>query len=281
MKRNDAIDSVAGLLIIYMVFTHIMQIFGFADLKVYAILQNCLYFFMPWFFFKAGMFYRKDDNKVAIKKSIKRLIKPFIFYSLIGHLFYCIIYICKYGSISLITIFPVDALLKYGSIEGNLPLWFLLSLFICRIILNYLVNLGIKNYTIAILILIIICILHFVRIKYPFYISNSMTGLLFMCMGNMYVQNKKYTNSSLLLLTCAFIYICSLFYPSFVDMRSNTLIYGSYYLWLLYSVSGVILINGIGGNFILRKIRLNVVGYYSMEIYCIHWIVLILLKAFI
>ena len=80
-----------------------------------------------------------------------------------------------------------------------------------------------------------------------------------------------------ILVLCIVIYVLSLFYPSFVGMRSNHLYYGFYLLWICYSVCGIITMNFIGG-YLLRKNRFTrTVGKYSMEIYCLHWIVLIFL----
>lgn len=73
-SRNESIDSVAGLMIIYMVFTHVMQGFGQTHVECYKILERFLYFFMPWFFFKAGMFFRITDNRTFVKKKRKEII---------------------------------------------------------------------------------------------------------------------------------------------------------------------------------------------------------------
>ena len=71
------------------------------------------------------------------------------------------------------------------------------------------------------------------------------------------------------------IYLLSMIYPSFVGMRSNHLYYGSYILWIVYSLCGIISINMLGYRFIKAINVFSVIGRYSMQIYCMHWVVLI------
>lgn len=277
-SRNESIDSVAGLMIIYMVFTHVMQGFGQTHVECYKILERVLYFFMPWFFFKAGMFFKINDNRTFVKKSAKRLLMPFLIYSLIGHLVYLFFILSHDKAFSFFTLIPIDALLRYGSIEGNLPLWFLLTLFVCRVLMNYVMNIGIKPITISFISLLAACLLHYFGITYPFYISNCMTGLFFMGLGKTCMSYKE-VDSTAFIIIAIIIYCFSFVYPSIVDMHSNKLYCGSYILWFLYSFSGIIAINRIAKYGFLDKIRLNIIGRYSMEIYCSHWIILMFLQV--
>lgn len=274
MERNKSIDSAAGLMILYMVFTHVCQHYDFNHSKVYVILEHIFFFFMPWFFFKAGMFFRPGDNKEFMLKSAERLLKPFVIYSVIGHLIYCLIAYFN-NDMHLSTYIPVRSLLLMGSIPGNLPLWFLLTLFLCRILLNTLVNLRVSEIVIAISALSIAMILQLANFDEPYYFANCMTGLFFMCMG--YMMTKKMSFTPPIWVLCIIVYTVSFFFPSFVGMRSNHLYYGSYILWIFYSLSGIVILNQICNNKYIGRLHLNVIGKYSMEIYCIHWILLMLI----
>lgn len=92
-SRNSAIDWIAGLLILVAIFLHIDRwvgdIMGFWD-KVGSIFG----FFMPWFFFKSGMFYKEVELKKNDYKIWKLLGVPFLF-------FFCYLLDCLvvYGSI--------------------------------------------------------------------------------------------------------------------------------------------------------------------------------------
>lgn len=192
MERNKAIDSVAGIMITYMVFTHICQHFGYEHSAIYMTLEHIFYFFMPWFFFKAGMFFKFGDNKTICYKGIKRLLFPFVKYSLIGHICYCLL--CYFnGNIDWSVIFPYRSFLMEGSIPGNLPLWFLLSLFLCRVIFNELQNRKVPIYLVAIISVLVALMLHKIDFIQPFYVANVWTGMFFMTMGYFV---KKYNLSS-------------------------------------------------------------------------------------
>lgn len=83
MKRLRYLDAVAGLLMIRVVTLHALQYAGYGHDKSMT-LTGALYFSMPWFFFKAGMFYRHKDNMDVIKKGFKGLIVPLLIFSAIG-----------------------------------------------------------------------------------------------------------------------------------------------------------------------------------------------------
>lgn len=271
MKRNESIDTVAGIMILYMVFTHVCQHYHFEKSTVYITCEHFLYFFMPWFFFKAGMFFKIGENKVVINKGIRRLLKPFVLYSLLGHICYCVLAFLK-NNFHLSMLIPYRSLLLQGSIPGNLPLWFLLSLLGCRIIFNVCKTYGFSSYIIALLSLIIACGLHYVGFEYPYYFSNIMSGLFFLSMGNI-IKTIKITPP--IYAICIIIYIISFLFPSFVGMRSNYLYYGFYFNWFVYSLCAIILVNQVVKCSIFKRLPFKYVGRYSMEIYCLHWIILI------
>ena len=60
MSRDKNIDAVAGLMIIVMVIGHCVAT-GY--LKIFITLFN---FYMPWFYYKSGMFYRRQSNQKCI-----------------------------------------------------------------------------------------------------------------------------------------------------------------------------------------------------------------------
>lgn len=207
-------------------------------------------------------------------KSAKRLIKPFIIYSLIGHVCFCVLNIVK-GNISLGVFFPIKELLLVGSISGNLPLWFLLSLFGCRLIFNYALNKNVPVPLVAIVSLAFASLLHFTGYEYPLYVANISTGLFFMSLG--YLITMRLTITPPLLAICLILWILAQLFPSFVSMRNNELTCGYYLLWMVYSLAAIISINAICQKFRRIFSCFEIVGRYSMEIYCIHWIPLMFL----
>ena len=59
MKRIVSLDIITGILIIHMIFGHIMRFAHCIDTDLYHYTSILLSFFMPWFFFKSGMFYKE------------------------------------------------------------------------------------------------------------------------------------------------------------------------------------------------------------------------------
>ena len=49
LERKQYIDAVAGVMILWMVIGHLQQVTGY-----YLDYPNILFFFMPWFYYKAG-----------------------------------------------------------------------------------------------------------------------------------------------------------------------------------------------------------------------------------
>lgn len=189
MERNKNIDAVAGVMITYMVFTHACQHYGLNDTAWYMTLEHMLFFFMPWFFFKAGMFFKVRDNMETFYKGIKRLIVPFVKWSLIGHVCYC--FVCWFnGDLHLSSVVPYRSLITAGSIPGNLPLWFLLTLFVCRVIFNILQNKGIHTGIVTAFSLLMAFLMHKVGFVYPYYFANVWTGLFFMSVGYWVARQK-------------------------------------------------------------------------------------------
>ena len=130
-ERSSDIDFISGLLILYMVFIHVCQWFGYNDRPFFLNSFKIFGFFMPWFFFKGGMFFQYRKIKDVTINSFKRLLKPYILWSTIGLLIYFIIFEILSGT-NLAYFFrkEIFSLLFFGSVFGNLPLWFLITLFL-------------------------------------------------------------------------------------------------------------------------------------------------------
>lgn len=95
-ERDNTLDCACGILIIHMILGHIFQWSQLTATHFYR-WMNILYFFMPWFFFKAGIFYKKTPVKKVLSTGFRRLIVPFIALSLIGHAFLCISFVQEGG----------------------------------------------------------------------------------------------------------------------------------------------------------------------------------------
>lgn len=278
-KRDKALDCVCGILIIHMILGHIFQWSRLTGSYFYQCM-NLLYFFMPWFFFKSGLFYKETPVRRVFAIGLHRLSVPFIVLSLIGHTFLCISLAMEGGHPwQTFWISPLKDILLLGCTTGSFPLWFLLSLFLTKTLYSLLV-VKIPPAYIAGISFLCCLIIYRLHIQYPCYFPNTVCGLFFFSIGHQ-LKNIQYKKN--LFCLSALIYVLTLaLVPSFVDMRSNTLMSGEYEIWMIGAIAGSVTINNICR---LAKRHLPrilcVIGCHSILFYIFHWIFLIITKSVI
>lgn len=284
-KRDYSIDLVGGILICHMILGHCILMSNTYNLSFTKCL-NFLYFFMPWFFYKSGSFFHSETSRSIIGGACKRLLLPFIIFSIVGHLFEILnIAFSKDISFQLSNLIPIKSLIIQGSIPANLPLWFLLSLFIVRIISNLLFKISSSSLFIGLFACIFMCfafLLFYNNVKNPLYLSNICTGIFFFLMGNLMKEIQYHTFSFIISIVGYLSFcICGL---TIVDMRLNELHKGSYLFFPLASIFGIILINNLVKRLNIRNKVLEFIGKNSMDFYVLHWIIitftLIIIHAF-
>ena len=85
-RREGYIDAVAGVLVIHMIAGHAIQWAHLTDTDgAYLFFQKVLGFFMLWFCFKAGMYFKPKPMRPLAASSFRRLVVPFIVFSAIGY----------------------------------------------------------------------------------------------------------------------------------------------------------------------------------------------------
>lgn len=287
-KRDNTIDLACGILIIRMVLKHALQSAQVTHFDFYE-WMNVFFFIMPWFFFKAGMFYKEKSTHEIVSSGYKHLIVPLLTMTLLGHMILCISYAIKGGHNAWdYLVEPFWELIRFGSTQGNLALWFLLSLFLVRIAYHQL-----YQYFQPITMLFIamtgsLLVLHLPIIE-PYYLFSTMTGLFFFMMGHLLKewQYNKYVFAVSMLLYL--VHMC--FIPSFVDMRTCRLLEGYYEVWMVGAIAGCITLNGACkwgiqyGEKLTRHIPnlrylsfipgfIMTIGRNSLTIYLFHWIFL-------
>ena len=135
--RDSGIDTLAGFFVVYIAIGHALNLYHIPSYNLCP--SPFLYFFMPWFFYKGGMFFRYKDEKEAFRQNTKRLLKPFIIWTVVGILAYNFIALFSHSSIHGPKRWLYEMLVD-GSIYENKPLWFLLSLMIVKTIANSIVK---------------------------------------------------------------------------------------------------------------------------------------------
>lgn len=133
--QNRSINAMKGMGVMIVVIVHLSP--------TYAIKAVLCSFFMPLFFILSGYFYKPVSFKVSLKNNYERLVKPYLFCSII-----CISLLFITGSKGrefMDVVFPylyVNSEYRNCWIGGHFPkmfgLWFLPALFWCRITYNFL-----------------------------------------------------------------------------------------------------------------------------------------------
>ncbi len=277
--RDHSIDIVSSLFIAHMVFLHIMQMADLTDIAYFRVSMAIFACFMPWFFFKSGFFFKQQPTKALVVKEAKRLLIPFVIYSAIGHICQMVI-LFQQGDTNIIhyTLSPIKQLLLTGSITGNMPLWFLVSLFAVKILFNAIHSTR-RGRIIAIFSLFIVSIPFFLHAfgsmyRWPLYIANISAGLFFYACG---VYLKAWIDKWYVILPCVAIYLVSLFViPTYIDMRTNNLDFGNFYLWYPLSLVAIVTFKALCS--IIKLPTSLLAGESAMIILCTHWIILLLVR---
>ena len=83
--RIEYLDGVTGLLICYMMLNHII-LRANIGISVDNVWLEPLQFFMFWFFYKSGMFYKPKPIKQLLVSGGHKLLLPWLVFGVAGHL---------------------------------------------------------------------------------------------------------------------------------------------------------------------------------------------------
>lgn len=279
-KRTVYFDVATGILIVNMVMGHLMGMSSIHDTDLNHI-RNVFFFFMPWFFFKSGIFCSdvQIDCKAFVNKCQRKYMRPYVFFSFFG--FLCGIISLLFdspvvgfmGGVKQVAIQELKAVARTGATEWNAPLWFLLSLFVVRVVFN-----AIREkvpFYIILLFCVVLGWLHSLLLgtRGIWIMGNVFPGMFFYILGYKLksIQYNKYFAIIALLILVVF----SLYKPDcrllmFGNIVENE---GNYLLSLLYCLAGIIVFN----NFlfcIVNKVNVPVfsaIGIDSIYYYVLHW----------
>jgi len=271
-KRNESLDIITGIMILWMIVYHSFQWANYYDSNVFNLLLKCFYFFMPWFYFKSGYVFNKTHTlKIVVEKGISLLLIPMIIWTLIGYALTIPELINDGLPIWKIIIKPAFVLFRYGDTLGNSPLWFLFSLFFVRISLKLLTNLKlgfIIAFTISFALLGFL--FNYKNFNLPLGLISYPIGMFFSLAGfvcNQLNIKQNMTKLNIVLIACTL--LISLFFFSYVDLHLNITWYGSYWGYIFGSL---LAINSLLVLFKNLKIKsLAWIGNKSLYFFVIHW----------
>lgn len=271
MKRDDFIDAVKGIGILFVILGHT---FGIPE-----IIYNIMYsFHMPLFFIIAGYLY--DENKynscnlkkVALKKAKSYLVP---YYSFAGiNLILTIVWNVTIKQIPVtianIKLYIAGILYCYADMEhmpNCSPIWFLMCLFISSLIFWAIIKYCTKTVMlISVGLMLLSYGLSFLTIRLPLNISTACMGVFFMYIG-LCIKKYDVLKRRCFVVLAIFGMIAAIINGGQVGMNENT--YGNLFLFL---VSAIILslfvmyvckkVNIIKNNFFiwLGKNTLPIIG---------------------
>ena len=280
-SRRKDLDIVSGIMIIYMVYGHMVTILGFEN--PCALLWRLLFCFMPWFYYKSGMFFKSKSLRAVMAGSGKKLLIPYCQYSLFGiFCYWFILFWQKDPNWIHFFLTPIKDIIYTGALGGNAPLWFLPSLCAVHIIFQYLMLHRWRAWMIMTFSAVASIILYGAKIVfygeaiYPYYLFNIIAGTFFYSFGYL-LRERQYSKYVILL---AIIVYSSILYFNFssLDFRANDLREGSYLLYLPFALSAIVIINYLAKITLSLKsapLILQFVGRNSMLIFAIHYPILL------
>lgn len=268
-KRESYLDAIAGLLIMNMIIYH------YSPMEW----QKYLGFFIPWFFFKGGLFFKVTTIKNSIYKC-EKLIRYFIIFSFVGYVLNSIKLLLE-GDYNIIhyTLTPIKELVFSGAIEGNHPLWFLTTLVMSRIVYNYIIVSGRSPKLVCLVSLFAICISHLLNFVNPMSIFNVLNGTFFYALGDL---SKKYQDDKkFIIVSFSITMIIALFCIPKATVLGEVVFKGNYFIWLIYSITGCISITALFRIIPYSFPILSMIGRRSLIILVTHWLLLYIINTFL
>lgn len=233
---------------------------------------------MPYFFYKSGVYYRQVTNYQCVIGG--KLLLLFVKYSFIAYLIYCcILFITDDFSITNAVKMPIKQLLLNGTLNSNLPLWFLTTFFAAKVLYNWFRNKGVKNIAILFLFEILTLSLFYFSligpewVSFPKYVYSISGAIFFISVGNQ-LKSIQFNKWAIILATIGYCVI-AIFSHSRVDMFENELIEGRYELWMLSSILGIIVFINLF-KVIYNSYRfpfLSFINRNALPLFASHWII--------
>lgn len=308
-NRLPWLDFASGIMILWMIVYHaigcawayeLRDLWGITDASLlpeglHAFINNegklellnpcvvfpCLHFFMPWFFYKSGMFFKKHSAKDLWKKDSQKLLKTFAIWSAVGYAFFLLTGLLNDSLTFRGTTYSViRGLFLRGQIPINRPLWFLLTLFAVRFLANKLLPDYEDRYSVWRIFVIVVIgyiisffLYHYNHRLLPYWVANSASGLSFFALGYMMRDRE---NKWLVIIPCSLVYVLgSIMGFPIVEMFHNVLITSNYFLWIPISFCCIVTFNFLCKLINCTQFKLiEWIGRNAMVLYVTHYIVL-------
>lgn len=285
-ERKQYIDMGAGIMVLWIIFGHANSVVYFTAPDYQVNYPSFLFFAMFWFFYKSGQFFAKRTMAEEWVKDSRKLIYEFAFWSAVGYALHLFFHRLAHNLVWRDATYGIfKEFLMEGHIQLNMPLWFLLTLFLVRQVANCILpdkedkDSWLKCVVIALIGYgIAFACYHFnLRAQsLPLYMANSASGLACFALG---YGLSKYETKWWMIAPCALGYLacCIWGFPG-VGMRENVCASSLVYLITLpASLCGIVTFNGLCRlcsrylSFVTAPFEFC--GKYAMIIYVSHGLV--------
>lgn len=130
--RNNVFDLLCGICIVRMIMLHITNACNFGDEDWWSSIMKWTFFFMSFFFFKAGYFNKTvaGDSKAFCLKKTKQLMVPYLTWGCMScalYLFFCFFILDPANW--MVRALRWSHIYETSGFYGNTPLWFLFSFY--------------------------------------------------------------------------------------------------------------------------------------------------------
>lgn len=241
-------------------------------------------FHIPFFFLISGYFYSHTERYGEfLIKNIKRLLYPYVGYSLFAYFFYAVWYRIFLSNRH----YDYDSIVKIMAVNETViaPLWFLISLFEVIVIYSLIRRAFSDNKKIVMICLVFTIIGYLaspIRLQWNlnyFHIASSFSMMFFYSVGALFRSKRLYlypNEKSLAFCSVSLVFILFLItskYSSGIDINSNR-INAPFFIFLFNAFSGSWLILGTASvihNIPFLRHILIVTGEKSMAVFALHF----------
>ena len=139
-QRNHAFDLLCGICIVRMMMLHVMSFCQMQWQEWWVEIMHWTYFFMSFFFFKAGYFNKtlQGDTRTFLVKKTRQLIVPYVVWGVLGALVYLgFAWLILPSNNTMVKLVTWEHLWTTSSFFGNGPVWFLMSFFMAYVAMHF------------------------------------------------------------------------------------------------------------------------------------------------
>lgn len=255
-------------------------------IKISHILGIILFAYMPWFFFKAGMFFKTKTLHTTIIHSSKRLLVPWLIFGCFGLIIQSPIEIHLISNLTQWLQWASEITVSEMALPGNPAMWFLSSLFFCHILIALLQKLC-RYWVYVSMIIGFFMAIFFLRFPPQLWnktllFPNIFMGLFFFACGYLF-KTKQYT-VALFISSILLLIILSFFDTAELDVRINggaNCPILSYILFYARALCAILIINYIASKLPEKYLSNSIISYIgrnSMGYYVLHMPIMLLCK---